>query len=74
MSITLYPARPHRCEIGGPDADDVYVGVVRQCAMCHTWYVVKPGEYGNYWQKVRWYHQKAKALIAEYNAKKKEVV
>lgn len=74
MTITLYPGRPHRCDLGGPDADDVYVGVVRQCPTCHTWYVVAPGDYGNYWNRVRWYHRKANALIAEHNAQKKEVV
>jgi hypothetical protein len=71
---TIYPVRPHRCDIGGPEADDVYVGVVRRCDVCGTWYVIKAGEYGNYWQKVHWYHRQARALIAEYYAKQKEVV
>lgn len=74
MNVTLYPVRPHRCDIGGPDADDVYVGVTRQCEECHTWYVAKQDEFGRYWTKVRWHHLKAKALIHEYHAKSKEIV
>lgn len=69
MSVTLYPGVPHRCYLGVPDAEDVYTGVLRQCGECYTWYVAKPGEYGRYWTKVRWYHRKANKRIAEYYEK-----
>lgn len=74
-----HPMRAHRANFfrEGTNAEgdtigkwevDPIVGTIFQCPECGLYWIVRGGEWGNQWRRMRWYHPEAK-IVRRLNGK-----